>query len=300
MSQRLLGFFSEDFSTEDVDQLRAIIKSIARERLWSWGPPHFVDRAEPDRTVGVLLTVAAPGETPPTPVEEPVRVLELLADFSKRRGVDFELELDQTSVGSIHDGELAPGMREALLDTREPRAARPDARRRSRPARGRQLRFCATPSDAEALAQRLQALEPMLILHSRSLSRVPRVVPSLDLTEAGARWLSFFLVRVEDLASVVTQHVPTQEYWTIDELHSPVMECQQTYVGPRIMRPGRLHYLDGYFGLADEWIDKPPPFLHWAKAVLMTAREALAKYDGEYVGAEAREWLQRDEGVVER
>ncbi len=96
--------------------------------------------------------------------------------------------------------------------------------------------------------QAVAKLEPLYILHSRSASREPRVVESLDLSEAGQRWLYFYLVRADDLAAVVMQHVPAQGYWIVDELRSPIVECEVTYVDDTVMRGGRLHYVDGYYG----------------------------------------------------
>lgn len=165
---------------------------------------------------------------------------------------------------------------------------------------GHQLRFCITANDALELQHRLEKLAPMHVLHSRSPSREPRIVDSLDFSEAGQRWLSFFLVRVDDLASVVTQHVPAQGYWTIDELRSPVVECELTYVDDRVMRGGRLHCFDGFYGRTGEWSEKPESFRRWARALLRAARAMLAKQDDLYIGADARRDLERNNKLIER
>ncbi len=92
---------------------------------WSREPPQFVDQLddssrtrpedEPVRTVGLLLSVTASGEHPSTPVTEPTRVVDALAKFSEARGVDFELQLDDTYVGEIRGGVPDRLVREGLL-----------------------------------------------------------------------------------------------------------------------------------------------------------------------------------------
>ncbi len=165
---------------------------------------------------------------------------------------------------------------------------------------GHQLRFCATPIDTAELQQRFAKLEPMRILHNRSPSREPRVVDSLDFSEGGQRWRHYCLVRASDLGSVLTQHVPAQGHWVVDELRSPTVKCGVSYVAERFMRVGRLYYVDGYYGPAGEWIEKPEPFRRWAGAILRAARRALTKHEDLYIGSDARQYLERDEKFIER
>lgn len=164
----------------------------------------------------------------------------------------------------------------------------------------RQLTFCGTRADNVELERRLRQLQPMLVLDSRSLSTDPRVLPSLDVVEQGKQLLSFFLVRIDDLQSVDMQYVPAQRYWSVDELRSPVVQCRLTYMERRLMRAGRLHYVDGFFGKHDEWVEKPEPFRQWAKAVLSTVRKMLQKREDVYIGADAQQWIERNDAVIER
>lgn len=71
---------------------------------------------------------------------------------------------------------------------------------------GHQANFYTTPVDIAALGAAVSRVEPMLILHDRSSSAEPRILPALDHREAGRRQLFYFLVREAELAHVVTNH----------------------------------------------------------------------------------------------
>ena len=62
---------------------------------------------------------------------------------------------------------------------------------------GHQVNFYAAHADIPQLQQRISEIEPMWILHDRSTSAEPRVIPSLHLAEDGQRLLFYFLVREE-------------------------------------------------------------------------------------------------------
>jgi hypothetical protein len=125
------------------------------------------------------------------------------------------------------------------------------------------------------------------------------VLPSLDLEEAGQRWLYYYLVRRSDLVNVITEHVPAQGYWTVDVLRSPAVEFESCYFDGKLLRRGRVYYTDGYYGADKAWVAKPPDFLVWAKAVLKVTRKSLHKDGADYIGRDAKAWIEREDGKLE-
>lgn len=145
----------------------------------------------------------------------------------------------------------------------------------------------------------MQQRGPLQILHSRSPTASPRHVPSLDLVEEGAPWLFFHLVRPDDLASVVTRHVPAQGYWTVDVLRSPVIEFSRCFFDGQILRCGRVYYTPSFFGPDDAVVLKSSAFLDWAKLLFAVVKKNLKRRDTEYIGAEAEAWIASG-GVLQR
>lgn len=163
---------------------------------------------------------------------------------------------------------------------------------------GRQVNFFATPADTAVLETRLRALEPLEILHSRSPGPEPRKVAALFVEDGGRRWLHYRLVRVQDLADVVMAPVPQQSYWTIDELRSPIVELNCCYFDEKILRRGRVFCEDGYYDDRSVWVKKPESFRKWATRVMGAVRRMMTRYNGEYVGPDARAWLERGGGEL--
>jgi len=90
--------------------------------------------------------------------------------------------------------------------------------------------------------------------------------------------------------------VPTQGYWTVDVLRSPVVQFRGCYFDGKIPRRGRVYYVDGFYAENDEWVEKPESFRAWAKAVLKAAKKGLKRQDSDYIGPEASEWLAQGDG----
>lgn len=163
---------------------------------------------------------------------------------------------------------------------------------------GHQVNFYATPTDVAELEVSIGSLEPMLILHDRSPTAEPRVLPSLIFTEDAQPLLFYFLVREKDLAKVVTGHVPAQGYWSVDILRSPIVEFNSCYSDGKVLRRGRAYYVDGLYGEDDAWVEKPESFRIWAKAVLRTTKRVLKRHGIDYIGKDAMDWLQRKNGKL--
>lgn len=157
---------------------------------------------------------------------------------------------------------------------------------------GHQVNFYAIPEDIVHIEQKIREIESLAILHSRSNTATPRIVPSLDFRESDQQWLFFHLVRESDLSCVVTRHVPSQSYWTIDVLRSPVIEFNRCYFDGRILRRGRVYYVDAFYGPDDAWMEKSEDFRLWAKSVLKIIRHCFKKHGSDYIGNETLGWLK--------
>jgi len=163
---------------------------------------------------------------------------------------------------------------------------------------GHQVNFYIDPADTVALEKQLEKLGPLRILHSRSPRPEPRIVESVNVEENGEPWLFLYLVRPEDLPAVVTREVPAQGHWKIDVHESPVVEFQRCFFDGKILRRGRVYYLDGFYDAQNQWQDKPAAFRTWAKAVLANTKKALKKHDADYIGPGAEKWLASGDGKL--
>jgi hypothetical protein len=162
---------------------------------------------------------------------------------------------------------------------------------------GHQVNFYATPTDIEKMEEGLRNLEPMIVLHSRSTSAAPRVLRSLILSEEARPWLYFFLVREGDLGEVVTRQIPSQGYWSIDVVRSPVVEFSSGNLERKALRRGRVYYIEGFYGEGEVWIEKSEDFRKWAKSVVSFMKSALKKQGTEYAGSDALAWQEREGGA---
>lgn len=164
---------------------------------------------------------------------------------------------------------------------------------------GKQVNFYLLPDDAAKLEAKLRDKEPLIVLHSRSDSSMPRALAHLNFEENGRRWLYFYLVRPEDLNDVVMRHVPAQGYWVVDALRSPVIEFTQCFFDGHDLRRGRIYYVDNFYGVNGKLIEKTEPFKKWARSVFATTKKILSKYDSYfYIGEETKTWLAGSGGAL--
>ena len=161
---------------------------------------------------------------------------------------------------------------------------------------GHQINFYAAPADIAVLQERVGDVEPMLILHSRSPGAEPVVLSSLRHTEDAKPWLFYYLVRRCDLANVTSEHVPSQGYWAIDVIRSPVVQFNSCFFDGTVLGRGRVYYVDGFYGEHDEWHEKSERFRSWGKAVLKTTQKCLKRHGADYIGPAAAEWLAQGDG----
>lgn len=163
---------------------------------------------------------------------------------------------------------------------------------------GHQVNFYLDPNDTADIEKELRGIEPLVILHSRSTTSKPRAVGSLSFEENNQPWLFFYLVRPTELSSVKTNHVPAQGYWTIDVIESPVVEFTRCFFDGKILRRGRVHYVDGFYRPDGSWAAKSEQFEKWAKSVLSRTKRALKKQGAHYIGPSTEKWIQSGNGKL--
>jgi hypothetical protein len=159
---------------------------------------------------------------------------------------------------------------------------------------GHQSAFYLTPKDKADLEQRLREKTDFIILLSESPTSSPRVVDSLNFSEPEEPHYGKYLARPEDLNAIVTHYVTTQGYWTVEDTPSPVVEFRGCFFDGKILRRGRVYYVDGFYGPDGAWVNKREAFRKWAKMVHTTIKKSLKRRASryvEYIGEDAQAWV---------
>lgn len=156
---------------------------------------------------------------------------------------------------------------------------------------GHQISFYASKLDIQKIEDAIRRIEPIEILHCRSLDGHPRVVPSLYFEDNGKQWLFFYLVRPNDLAEIRFREVRTQAYWSVDGVECPVIELNIGLCSHERLGRGRAYYSDAYFATDGSAVHKPQDFRDWSKKVLRAIRKVAIKHEVHYFGPEAKAML---------
>lgn len=126
--QKLLFYIAQDFEDDLPPEVERVVAEIARGRDWLIAPPVFMDELHastlgtPVRTVGGVIEVYSalpPWELPidldRQHLEEVTWLVEALRQFSAKRKLAIEFELDGTFVGSVEEGRMDRTLAEGLL-----------------------------------------------------------------------------------------------------------------------------------------------------------------------------------------
>lgn len=155
---------------------------------------------------------------------------------------------------------------------------------------GRQVNFYLTSVDLDELMRSITKCGDFVALDSRPLYSRPRILPSVELDERGDPNRYSYLTRSEFLTSVKTYKVEHQDYWHIDDGYSPVIELIGCFSDERVLKRGRLYFIDHYFDEDGRKVMKSDAFLHWATCVLGIARRTLKRdpaHSALYIGPNA-------------
>lgn len=158
---------------------------------------------------------------------------------------------------------------------------------------GSQVSFFLTALDVDRLEQALRSIEPFFLVESSSETPEPTFRTSMR-AEPGERPVSCYLAREQDLATIRLRHVPDQNRWSVDQLHSRVVEYSGCYQSDELLRAGRLYRARGYWQDA-VWIEWPADFVQWADRLIARTRRELAHEPAtrDYIGADAQKWLEQ-------
>lgn len=152
---------------------------------------------------------------------------------------------------------------------------------------GKQVNFYLTPSDLVDVEALINTIEPCYILHSRSKSNEPLVIESFTMKEKGNDWWDFYLVRQCDILDVKMEEVPSQGYWSIDGMQSPVIKFNKCPFDGFTLGRGRIYFNEKYYGANASLTYKPDAFKVWANTILRRVKKKLLKKDDFYWGEEA-------------
>lgn len=117
--------------------------------------------------------------------------------------------------------------------------------------------------------------------------------------------LNFYLARREDLNDIQLKFLPSQYYWYVDSLQSPVIKYSRCYFTDTMIRRGRLWFQPGAYK-DSEWIDKNQDFVEWADTIIKKIRRKLKRYKhqkgeytySEYVGESTLKWAQENNAEI--
>lgn len=132
---------------------------------------------------------------------------------------------------------------------------------------GRQIRFCdIAPAYLQALGAHAQEASPGAVWVPLRFpeSRPPtRPAQDLDAKESG------HLIRAADLDRVETYYVRGQGYWVVDELPSPVIECniQRLFI--------HSGYVEGVEVDRLTWVPRDADFIAWYDDIVRWVRRTL-------------------------
>jgi hypothetical protein len=126
---------------------------------------------------------------------------------------------------------------------------------------GRQIALYLSLQDAKDLQRQLLRPDEDVVLKDRSRGPFPNCVSSIDLIENRNRWYFFYFARREDLDSIITREVPTQGYWTVNQIFSPVIEFGLGRFDGKILRSGRLYYIHSYYNEKKILVGKSADFI---------------------------------------
>jgi len=160
---------------------------------------------------------------------------------------------------------------------------------------GRQVNFYMLPDDIAAYEQVLKAEGNVCFLEEMTPTPQIRIIDTLAVPETKNRRLRVYLAQEGDLSGIVTEEVPTQQYWLIDVVQSLAVEFDRSYYNGQILGRGRLYFQTGYYDSNDQCIDKPEEFVRWADRLLRWIRRHYKRNPetGFYLGPHAWEWVAR-------
>lgn len=140
--QKLLFFVTGDLNNTARINVRNFVERLSSLRRWLNGPPRLVDhREKPEdahnedtaiETLGGYIEIysawspwTVPHDVDVQHLDEVTALLNALCDFTQQHGLECELELDRTFVGTVANGKLDRSLAEGLLGEWRRKLGRP-------------------------------------------------------------------------------------------------------------------------------------------------------------------------------
>lgn len=92
----------------------------------------------------------------------------------------------------------------------------------------------------------------------------PKTLTIDDIEQSG---LFLNLARPDDHKKIKMEFVPAQKHWTFEKFHSPLVEYDRCFFDGKVLRRGRLYYIDGAYNKKGEWVDKSDDFKNWEQGI---------------------------------
>ena len=147
----------------------------------------------------------------------------------------------------------------------------------------RQLNFYVLPEEQGWLDGLLRGVGSWLVVGRLDASGKPKLLPTTVLQRFGQEDLKIYLVRKDDLSRICSISAPNRSELFVDDLRSPVIECSRCFSDGKVLRRGRLYFVESYFDAAGQLVRKDPDFIEAGRAMLATVRRSMQKRnDGDY------------------
>ncbi len=158
-----------------------------------------------------------------------------------------------------------------------------------------QVNFYLMPDEQASFDQLLKSAGALRIITGMSSAFRPQLASTTVLHSPGAEDLKVHLVRDQDLELLRADQGPDGKEWFVDVLRSPVIEYWRCFTDGKILRRGRLYFIEDYFNNHGRLVKKDADFLKWARAVIANVRRSMKKRaDGDYMSQGVAE---RDSGL---
>jgi hypothetical protein len=163
---------------------------------------------------------------------------------------------------------------------------------------GKQIQIYLVPEDVTEFESALKSMAAVILKRSSPKTQ-PVISETARLQTTETVRIDGYIARICDLEHVSMRAIPEQAHWTVDALHSPVMEFFGCHFDGKTLKRGRLFYDQGFHDAAGVWIDKPKDFDAFAKNVFKLARKMFINDLNlhAYVGPKAREWQSESHGA---
>lgn len=160
-----------------------------------------------------------------------------------------------------------------------------------------QINFYIMPNEQEWFDELLRSSGSIRIVAGMTSAYRPQISSTTVLRAPGDEDLKVHLFRDQDLEGLHADEIPSRGEWIVDVLRSPAIEFRRCFTDGRLLRRGRLFFIEDYYDNSGRLVRKDVGFLRWARGIISKVRRSMIKReDGDYMSPGAAE-QQRDDGL---